>query len=481
MMKEAMISVGIDIGTSTTQLVFCKMSIENTASAWTVPTVKIVDKEVLYRSDIYFTPLKSADVIDAEAVKQLILKVYSDAKMTPEAVDTGAVIITGETARKENAKEVLEMLSGLAGDFVVATAGPDLEGILAGKGSGACAYSKAHSCTVMNFDIGGGTTNVAIYKNGEVIDAACYDIGGRLIKVDQDGRITYLSEKVKALSALVNLPLNIGQIANVKELNSITETMAEVMVSIAERRSAMQSNFPNAQNLLVTNHDLKTFEKVDAVFFSGGVADCMMPTEKPWNVYGDMGFLLGESIRDAFEKANVKAIHADETIRATVIGAGTHTTDISGSTIYYDRKLLPIQNVPIIRLTDLEEKSDSKERIEAIATRVNWFISQSDQSLMALSLRGHSNYGFDKLQALASDIVMGMKSVIDAKLPLIVLVDHDLAKSLGLSIRGNLSPEYPVICIDSVSVDNGDYIDIGVPVADGQVVPVIIKTLLFGY
>ncbi|GAB6106662.1 ethanolamine ammonia-lyase reactivating factor EutA [Fusibacter bizertensis] len=480
-MNESMISVGIDIGTSTTQLVFCKMRIENTASAWTVPTVKIVDKEVIYRSDIYFTPLKSADVIDAEAVKKLILQVYSDAKMTPEGVDTGAVIITGETARKENAKEVLEMLSDIAGDFVVATAGPDLEGILAGKGSGACAYSRAHSCTVMNFDIGGGTTNVAIYKNGDVIDAACYDIGGRLIKVDQQGKITYLSEKVKALSTAMGLQLHIGQVANVTTLHHITESMAEVMVSIAERRSAMEPNFPSAQSLLVTNHDLKTFDKIDAVFFSGGVADCMTPTDKPWNIYGDMGFLLGESIQKAFEKANVKAVHADETIRATVIGAGTHTTDISGSTICYDRSLLPIQNVPIIRLTDLEEKSESKERIAAIATRVNWFISQSDQSLMALSLKGHSRYGFDKLQALASDIVKGMQSVIDAKLPLIVLVDQDLAKSLGLCIRGNLSPGYPVICIDSVSVDNGDYIDIGAPVADGQVVPVIIKTLLFGY
>ncbi|GAU75895.1 ethanolamine ammonia-lyase reactivating factor EutA [Fusibacter sp. 3D3] len=480
-MKESMISVGIDIGTSTTQLVFCKMIIENTASAWTVPTVKIVDKEVLFRSDIYFTPLKSSDVIDAEAVKQLVLKIYEQAQMQPEAVDTGAVIITGETARKENAKEVLEMLSGLAGDFVVATAGPDLEGILAGKGSGACAYSKAHSCTVMNFDIGGGTTNVAIYKNGDVIDAACYDIGGRLIKVDKQGKIDYLSEKVKALSAKMALPLVIGQMADVKDLKRITDTMAEVMVSIAERRNGAHIDLPSAQEILITNHDLKTFDPIEAVFFSGGVADCMIETTKPWHTYGDIGFLLGESIRIAFEKTKVKAVHADETIRATVIGAGTHTTDISGSTIHYDRALLPIQNIPIIRLTELEEKSDSKARVEAITSRVKWFISQSDQSLMALSLRGHKSYGFDALQALASDIVKGMRAVIEAKLPLIILVDQDLAKSLGLSIRGNLSPEYPVICIDSVSVDNGDYIDIGVPVADGQVVPVIIKTLLFGY
>ncbi len=194
-MKDSLFSVGIDIGTSTTQLVFSKLYIENTASAWTVPTVQIIDKEIVYRSDIHFTPLKSEEIIDAQSVRDLIENEYVKASMKPENVDTGAVIITGETARKENAEDVLNMLSGLAGDFVVATAGPDLEGVLAGKGSGAWEHSKARSRTVMNFDIGGGTTNVAIYKNGDVVDSACFDIGGRLVKVDQAGAVTYMSKK----------------------------------------------------------------------------------------------------------------------------------------------------------------------------------------------------------------------------------------------------------------------------------------------
>ena len=129
-MQETILSVGIDIGTSTTQLIFSRLTIENLASNYTVPRISIVNKEVIYRSGIHFTPLKSQTEIDAAQVKDIIRDEYRKADMRPEDLQTGAVIITGETARKQNANTVLESLSDMAGDFVVATAGPDLESIL---------------------------------------------------------------------------------------------------------------------------------------------------------------------------------------------------------------------------------------------------------------------------------------------------------------------------------------------------------------
>ena len=95
----------------------------------------------------------------------------------------GAVIITGETARKSNSSKVLQALSGYAGDFVVATAGPDLESIIAGKGAGTETLSREHRGNIVNFDIGGGTSNLAMFRAGDVVDTACFDIGGRLIKI----------------------------------------------------------------------------------------------------------------------------------------------------------------------------------------------------------------------------------------------------------------------------------------------------------
>ncbi len=186
-MREELLSVGIDIGTSTTQLVFSKLIIENIASSFSVPKVVIVDKEIIYRSEIYFTPLKSPTEINGSKVREIIEEEYRKAGIEKSKIDTGAIIITGETARKENAKEVLETLSGFAGDFVVATAGPDLESIISGKGAGAHIYSKEKHTGVVNIDIGGGTSNLAVFKHGEVVDTGCLDVGGRLEWLDVVG------------------------------------------------------------------------------------------------------------------------------------------------------------------------------------------------------------------------------------------------------------------------------------------------------
>ena len=124
-MSESLLSVGIDIGTSTTQLILSRLTLANRANPFSVPRIAIEDREVLYRSGIHFTPLLSDTVIDAEGVRTIVAEEYRKSGFAPEQVDTGAVIITGETARKENAREVLSALSQFAGDFVVATAGPD--------------------------------------------------------------------------------------------------------------------------------------------------------------------------------------------------------------------------------------------------------------------------------------------------------------------------------------------------------------------
>lgn len=475
-MEQALISVGIDIGTSTTQIVFCRITIENLATAWTVPSVRIVDKQILFKSDVHFTPMVNDNVLDSERIRGIVELEYKNSGFTPKQVSTGAVIITGEAARKHNAEEILNMLSGLAGDFVVTTAGPDLEGILAGKGSGACAYSKEHSLTVMNFDIGGGTTNVAVFKNGEVVDSACFDIGGRLIKIDHSKRISYLSKKMQALIGALGLELKVSDFYDAKAFQKITEAMSDAVVKIG------RGDWEDAiVRLLITNHGLKEKHKVDTICISGGVADCLVSGNQDPFIYGDIGVLLGKSLNEALKKSGLTVFIARETIRATVIGAGVHTTNISGSTINYDNDLLPLKNIPIIRLTDEEEAQTGDMRRDAIEKKLNWMIHEGETPLVALSMKGSRRYGFDALQTLAVDIIHGMKRVVQSNQPMIVVVDNDIGKSLGLSIRRNLSQEKLVICIDSIVVDNGDYIDVGTPVAEGQVLPVIIKTLIFGY
>ena len=177
-MKEQLTSVGIDIGTSTTQLVVSTLTLENRASPFTVPRVAITEREIVYRSAIHFTPLLSDTVIDADGVRAIVAEEYRKAGLRREEVETGAVIITGETARKENAREVLAALSEFAGDFVVATAGPDLESILAARGAGADEYSREHRCKVLHFDIGGGTADIAVISLSGVVESASIKIAG---------------------------------------------------------------------------------------------------------------------------------------------------------------------------------------------------------------------------------------------------------------------------------------------------------------
>jgi ethanolamine utilization protein EutA len=129
-----------------------------------IPKIEIVSKKVLYQSQIYITPIIDHRIVDAVAVKEIIMKEYEKAGFELAQIDTGALIITGETAKKENAEKIVHELAGYAGDFVVAVAGPELESILAGKGAGAADLSKMERKKIINLDIGGGTTNIAVFQ-----------------------------------------------------------------------------------------------------------------------------------------------------------------------------------------------------------------------------------------------------------------------------------------------------------------------------
>lgn len=475
-MQEKILSVGIDIGTSTTQLVFSNITIENTASNFSVPRIKIVDKEIVYRSSIHFTPLITQRKIDGNKVREIIQLEYKRAGVQPSDVKTGAVIITGETARKENANEVLQSLSGFAGDFVVATAGPDLESIIAGRGAGADKISDEENAYVVNIDIGGGTSNLALFKNGELIDTGCMDIGGRLIKIDPETRkIYYIYPKIKKLAESIGVYIEEGETADIDKIRKI----AGAMVKILEESISL---IPRTEmyNILQTNKGIKDGYKIEYITFSGGVADYVYNKDysEPFK-YGDMGVILGEEIAKSDLVNKLKVREAVETIRATVVGAGSHTTDISGSTITYTEDVFPVKNLPILKLSKEDEELGFENIERSLREKLNWFNLENESQQVAVAIKGPKSPSFNDIQKLSTALINGMTELLKRDYPMFVIVENDIAKVLGQTLYRQLNKGKNVVCIDSIKVENGDYIDIGKPLANGKVVPVVIKTLVF--
>ena len=442
-----MLSVGIDIGTSTTQVIFSALTLEDRGGYFRAPNISITKKEVIHRGAIHETPLLNQSKIDVRALRKIVENEFAQASMALGETGTGAVIITGESARRENAAAVAAELSGFAGEFVVATAGPDLESRIAGQGSGAQAYSQEHGVRAANFDIGGGTTNVAVFDCGKLIATACYDIGGRLLKFTPQGKLSYISKHVPAFR------FQMGDTPSVAELQKLAAAMAQALAH-------------KAAPLLTPNTH---------VLFSGGVADCIYTPSHDLFAFGDFGVFLGEAVRQS-RLFDHRVVQPKETIRATVIGAGSYTTTLSGSTIgYTDAALFPLKNLPVFALSPGQEASAFDHgKVEHLAQQLHDFAKQTDANCIAVAFVGKPSPGWQELKRFAQAMAQAMPNT-----PWVFLAKHDIAKALALAITPHAA-NTPVIALDGIDARQPHcYLDIGKPLMNGQVVPVVVKTLLF--
>ena len=134
--------------------------------------------EVLYVSDIFLTPYTNQKTIDSERLGEYISGQYSSAQIRSDEVDTGAIILTGIALRKQNARAIGELFALETGKFVSVSAGDQMEATLAALGSGAVVNSRDIGINVMNVDIGGGTTEIAIISLNGVVYSESVRVGG---------------------------------------------------------------------------------------------------------------------------------------------------------------------------------------------------------------------------------------------------------------------------------------------------------------
>lgn len=477
--KTAILSVGIDVGTSTTQVVFSKLQMDNAGGYFSVPRVAIVDKEVVYKSEVYMTPLKTDVLIDTDALRDIVAAEFRKAGYRPEDTDSGAVIITGESARKENSDAVLKSLSDFAGDFVVSAAGPDMESLIAGKGSGAWQYSMDHHCRVANLDIGGGTTNVVLFEDGETLARGCLDIGGRLICMNPQGIITKVSPAAAVMAQAAGVSVSVGDRCDELKLTAVTRQMAAALNAYL---GVCTKDIDAILRQIKTpgSSDFPVPEKVQAVFFSGGVADLIYHESADTWAYGDIGVLLGRAIRESRLFTDFQKMEPGETIRATVVGAGTYTTTISGSTITYSDDIFPLKNIPVIKLDEELQEACFAGETEPVIRRIQWALGQNDEEHFILAMPGKRNPGYMEMKRAAASIRQIMDRVQPPGEPILLVIESDIAKAMGQMIRQQPDLKRQVVAIDSIHVEDGEYVDMGKPMMNGMVIPVVVKTLIFG-
>ena len=440
-MSERLLSVGLDVGTTSTQLIVSELLVENRASNFAVPEMAITDRKILYQSPVYFTPLIEGNLVDGVKIREIVEQEYEKAGISREMVDTGAIIITGETSRKENAGRVLEALSELAGDFVVATAGPDLESILAAKGAGAVEYSQKTGKTVLHMDIGGGTSNLALIRDGKIEATGCLNVGGRLVQFSESGKVRYLSPVLAGLTSL-----KLGQISTKEERRNLAGLLTQALEMAAGRREPTE-----LLSRLLTEEAVqlwKPTEEAVVVSFSGGVADCV-GRDVPDFAFGDLGPELGRAIRNS-NLCCGEYMLGSETIRATVIGAGCHSAQLSGSTVYHQNIRFPLKNLPVVEFSDV---SSAAREVPCI-----------------LSFPGKASASYEEITRMAEKILSQMEP------PILLCLQQDMAKALGQALALRLPPESEILCIDGIRVGEGSYLDIGGPVDCAM--PVVVKTLV---
>ena len=447
-MAETLISVGLDIGTTSSQMIVSELTVENRASSFAVPELEIARRNIRYRGKVHFTPLLDESHVDAAALKKLVEEEYQQAGMQREMVDTGAVIITGETSRRENARAVMEILSDFAGDFVVATAGPDLESVLSAKGAGAVSHSEKTGEKVLHLDIGGGTSNLSFIEDGKILYTGCLNVGGRLVKV-ADGMVSYTSPVLAGLTSLKP-----GQRAEVPQLEALADTLVQALEMAAGLRE------PTELLSRLTTREVETVWKIPekgcTISFSGGVADCIGKQYPPF-AFGDMGPILGQAIRKS-RLCQGKFMLGQETIRATVIGAGCHSAQLSGSTVFCQNIKFPLKNLPVVSVSHQELPQLEKK------------LRQQDTVAM-VALDGLRSPSYRQVSDLASTLAREL-----GEKPAYLCVTQDMAKALGQALALRLGKERPILCIDRVQVRTGSFLDVGAPV--GPALPVVVKTLV---
>jgi ethanolamine utilization protein EutA (predicted chaperonin) len=469
-------SVGIDVGTATSQIIFSRLVLRRLGRELSSRFV-VTERDTLYVSPVHFTPYgEGRERIDDQALGHLVDAAYQEAGLSPQDVDTGAIILTGEAIRRDNARAIADLFASQRGNFVCATAGHNFEALLAAHGSGAVAHSAEQQCRVLNVDIGGGTTKLAVAERGRVLSTAAFHVGGRLIATDGAGTITVLEPGGQTLARQVGFEWQVGSRITKAEIERLANHMAQAVLSLAHDEKPTTE----FEQLWLTL-PISGPKNYDAIIFSGGVGEYVYGKES--KSFGDLGAPLGKALQDRTTNGALPwpLAPARECIRATVMGAAQHTVQVSGNTIHRtDENLLPRKNLQVLRpQVNLNGDIVSAIVAEAIQNHFRAFDLAEGKAEVALVFHWDGPPTAIRIAAFCRGLIDGLPTTLKNGRPIYLVFDHDLAGLVGTILRDDFAIENALLCLDGVTLRDFDFIDLGKTLEPSGTVPVTIKSLVF--
>ena len=469
----AFTTVGIDIGSSTSHLLFAKVLLQRQSRGLSSRFV-VAAREIVWRSPILLTPFLADGTIDAAELHEFIRACYRDAGFARADIGGGAVILTGEAIKQKNARAIDELFAAESGKFVCATAGHRLESRLAAHGSGAVGLSKARGICLLHVDIGGGTTKLALIDRGAVVGLSAFAVGGRLIAADKNGAWTRIDHSARLVADGMNMELSPDTLADESIRRRIVQRLAAIAGDII-----LDAPLDSLGRSLLLTEPLPRIAVPAALTFSGGVAEYMFGNELA--DFGDIARPLADELARALSRRTIlPLIDPGQRIRATVIGASQFTMQVSGKTIYLpDPYVLPVHNVPVLRIALGAGGDIDRDRVAAAVRNGVEEIDFDNVPGVAIAFTWPGDPEHSRLAAAAEGILGALQPLEDRIKLLVFAIDGDVGKTFGRLLHRELKWQGKIVSIDGLELQDLDYIDIGELIAPPGIVPVVIKSLLF--
>jgi ethanolamine utilization protein EutA len=304
-----------------------------------------------------------------------------------------------------------------------------------------------------------------------VLATAALHVGGRLIAVEDD-TVTRIEPGGRMHAAAVGLDLELGGRVGSTDLEEIASEMADRVIAAVRGE-------PAADPLFLTE-PIEALDALDGVIFSGGVAEYVYDLET--RDFGDLGRRLGAALRGRAGELPAPLLSAAERIRATVLGASEYTVQLSGITSFIPMPdiTLPRRNLQVARPDyALEETVDRLAVASAIERHLAMFGLHDTAADVALALRWSGAPTYRRLRAFAEGVISGLGRRVVAGLPMYLMIDGDIALTLGTILRDELAVTNDLLILDGIDLRDFDFVDLGRVRQPSNTVPVTIKSLVF--